>query len=211
MADPSPETFADLRFPYCGINLSVSFDQQDERPLPYNLKGMTTAEGVNVRAYEPATDRMRGASRPGISRYTPGTVAGPYFIQELNTIVDPTEAALLTAGDMGTVPNPAQPNGTGIGYVPPPPGGGYVPAGGDGFSLSRNVGGVNQSNAGNWGAGYQFLAGQFNAIGQTLSVPSATPNGSAVPADTLGCIAVIYNNGMTGTEYYIVAATWGPN
>lgn len=76
----------DLTFPTGGIDVSWGHDMQP---------GGTTAAGVNVRAFEARTQRTRGGSRPGLSRYIDATVAGTHLIQHLNIIVDPTTDALL--------------------------------------------------------------------------------------------------------------------
>src|SRR3954463_844347 len=68
--------------------------------------GGTTAAGVNVRAFEAQTQRVRGGSRPGLSRYIDATVAGTHLIQHLNVIVDPTTDALPDTFD----PDPPSPD-----------------------------------------------------------------------------------------------------
>lgn len=50
----------DITFPVQGTDVGDGFTQQ--RPD-------TTPRGVNVRSFDPSTDRMRGGSRPGIIRY----------------------------------------------------------------------------------------------------------------------------------------------
>lgn len=93
------ETFTDLRFPLCGIDLSRGFNQQMPRPMANGDYGGTTPVGVNVRAYEPGTQRARGGQRPGLAKYITGLVGSANLIQELNIVV-------------------------GVGYTPPGPGGG---------------------------------------------------------------------------------------
>lgn len=84
----------DLSFPLRGENLEWEFGDQP---------GLTTRLGKNVRAYEPSSDRARGGSRSGLSRFLLNQVpAGSHLIQHLEMIVDP-QAPLLglsfTAGD----------------------------------------------------------------------------------------------------------------
>lgn len=50
----------DIRFPERGMDLSDAFGSQPQA---------TTANGTNVRLYEPSTDRARGGSRPGLVRF----------------------------------------------------------------------------------------------------------------------------------------------
>lgn len=93
------ESFADLRFPLGGIDLSRGFNNQMPRPLQNGDYGGTTPQGQNVRGYEPGTQRARGGQRPGLLKYIPGLVGAASLIQELNVVV-------------------------GVGYTPPGPGGG---------------------------------------------------------------------------------------
>lgn len=50
----------ELLFPEKGIDNSVALQQQ---------RVGTTPVAVNVRLYEPSTDRARGGSRPGLVRF----------------------------------------------------------------------------------------------------------------------------------------------
>ncbi len=68
----------DMRFPIKGIDLSLAFSNQ--RPG-------TTPEGVNVRAYEPGTQRIRGGQRCGLSRYLASQPNGVTRYQELASLV----------------------------------------------------------------------------------------------------------------------------
>jgi hypothetical protein len=52
--------YIDVQFPLGGVDQSQAFDTQP---------GRTTPEAVNVRTFEPTTDRARGGSRPGIVKY----------------------------------------------------------------------------------------------------------------------------------------------
>ncbi len=54
-----PDVQAELLFPTGGIDVSTEFEMQAPG---------TTQMGQNVRAFEPTTLRMRGGSRPGLSR-----------------------------------------------------------------------------------------------------------------------------------------------
>lgn len=50
----------ELLFPAKGVDRSTSYE--DQRPG-------TTPVATNVRFYEPMTDRARGGSRPGLTRF----------------------------------------------------------------------------------------------------------------------------------------------
>lgn len=62
------ETYLDAHFPLAGLETSAVFDRQPTRNTRYG-PARTTAEAQNVRAFEAATDRARGGSRPGLSKY----------------------------------------------------------------------------------------------------------------------------------------------
>lgn len=92
-----------MMFPIAGLDLALGFGSQ--RPG-------TTREGVNVRTYDPAEDRKRGGSRPGLVRYINQTVGGAHLIQHLNYVVDPQAEALPWYDP--PFPNPDDPTGPGI-------------------------------------------------------------------------------------------------
>lgn len=81
------ESFADLRFPLGGIDLSRGFNNQLPRPLQNGDYGGTTPLGQNVRGYEPGTRRARGGQRPGLLKYIQGLCGSASLIQELNLVV----------------------------------------------------------------------------------------------------------------------------
>lgn len=81
------EQFADLGFPRAGIDLSRAFVKQMPRPMADGSYGNTTAVGLNVRTFEPTTNRSRGGQRAGLSRYIATQPAGMNVIQELFTLV----------------------------------------------------------------------------------------------------------------------------
>jgi hypothetical protein len=118
----------DLHFPSAGIDLSQAFAAQPNRPVAtaqypqqsstgtvssqfapnspvYSSQyARTTPYALNVRGFEAATQRLRGGSRPGLSKWLPQQVVGSRFIvQDLNVIVinNPTTPA-------GNVVQPSQ-------------------------------------------------------------------------------------------------------
>ena len=79
------ESINDRQFPTSGLDVSTALEEQREG---------TTPIGVNVRAFEPQTDRCRGGSRPGLFEYLPQLPTGAVQVQHLNFIVDPQADAL---------------------------------------------------------------------------------------------------------------------
>jgi hypothetical protein len=85
---PSGEKYRSLQFPKLGIDVSQpAFDQ---RPG-------TTPLGINVRAYDGLTDRLRGGSRFGLAPFLGAgstvQVSGTNRIQSLSSIVTASMAA----------------------------------------------------------------------------------------------------------------------
>jgi len=75
---PLKEQFLDLPFPAKGIDVSQGYGMQQQG---------TTASGVNVRTYEPSTQRARGGQRQGLSKYIGTQPNGSGLIQDLNLVV----------------------------------------------------------------------------------------------------------------------------
>lgn len=80
------EQLQDLLFPTNGLDLTAGFGAQ--RPG-------TTPVGINVRTFEPGTQRGRGGSRQGLTRYVLPQLPTAAKIQCLDYIVDPSATALL--------------------------------------------------------------------------------------------------------------------
>lgn len=81
---------ADLFFPISGLDVSVALEWQTPD---------TTPEGVNVRTFEPSTNRARGGQRWGLSKYIDEMLplsysSGSPAIQHLQLVVDPQAVAL---------------------------------------------------------------------------------------------------------------------
>jgi hypothetical protein len=80
--------FIDVRFPLAGLDLSMGFGKQPNRPT--GVRGeyrRTCAVANNVRGYEPETGRSRGGQRSGLSKYIPTQPTGEvWVIQELALI-----------------------------------------------------------------------------------------------------------------------------
>ncbi len=76
-------------FPLAGISLLKGFE--DQTPVPLGSEGEyghTARVGINVRSCEPATQRLRGGSRPGLSRYIADPVVRGWIIQALEAVVN---------------------------------------------------------------------------------------------------------------------------
>lgn len=81
------EQFVDLSFPLAGMDVSCPFSRQPPKQLGESFWSKTTPEGINVRAFDPITERARGGSRPGLVKYLPASPFADWLIQELNVIV----------------------------------------------------------------------------------------------------------------------------
>lgn len=97
-----PDEAQELPFPLAGVDVSCEVDRQTPR---------TTPLGVNVRACDPGTLRMRGAARAGLTKLVDETVSGAvgFPVQHLNVIVDPTVDALLTTFELWDAPGTGGP------------------------------------------------------------------------------------------------------
>lgn len=74
----SQDSFFDLSFPKAGLDLSGPFTLQ--RPN-------TSPAALNVRGFEAGTNRLRGGTRPGLSRYVNARVGSVgWIVQEVNQI-----------------------------------------------------------------------------------------------------------------------------
>lgn len=77
----------ELHFPKAGIDLARAFGDQRPREVQPGLWARSTPVGVNVRAFDPSTDRARGGSRSGLVKYlTQAVPPGGWIVQDLNTI-----------------------------------------------------------------------------------------------------------------------------
>lgn len=75
-------------FPVLGIDVSCEYGRQPS---------LTTPAGVNVRSYEPSSNRVRGGSREGLTRFIDEQVSGNFEIQHLTTIVTTSPVNLIAA------------------------------------------------------------------------------------------------------------------
>ena len=88
------ERLVTISFPAAGIDLSAAFCKQPNRPI--NAQGKyarTTVQAVNVVGYESQTERCRGGSRPGLSKYIPVPIVAGWIVQGLFTITIVSDSA----------------------------------------------------------------------------------------------------------------------
>lgn len=77
-----------VHFPKAGMNTVCPFARQPNRPVgPDQEHARTTPLGVNVRAFDTLSSRIRGGSRPGHEKLIATQINGDWIAQELNTIV----------------------------------------------------------------------------------------------------------------------------
>lgn len=91
---PTQQQDVPVDFPVRGLDLTQAFAGQ---------KPFTTRDAKNVRSIDPRTDRARGGSRPGLSRFCPDQINYnsarlPYSIQDIVQIVSGTPEAEAAAG-----------------------------------------------------------------------------------------------------------------
>lgn len=122
-----------LHFPFCGVDVSVAFCKQPNRPVQGKYS-RSTVLGINVRAFD-SQARMRGGSRPGLVKYIatrPGNVE--YITQEL--------AVLVTTGIADPGGGTVQPSQSGRLVLLVAVSGGNVytcPAGGTVWTVATNL------------------------------------------------------------------------
>lgn len=77
----------DMHFPKAGVEASCPAWKQPARNLGGDLGyARTTTRGVNVRGFDPLTRRLRGGSRPGLTKYVPAAVVSQWVVQHLDTL-----------------------------------------------------------------------------------------------------------------------------
>ncbi len=77
-----------IHFPYAGVDTSVAFSAQPNRPVYDKTYARTCVDAENVRAFDGMENRKRGGSRPGLARYIPALPDGTlvWIIQDLHAI-----------------------------------------------------------------------------------------------------------------------------
>lgn len=88
---PQGEANVDVTFPVLGVDVAHGIDVQPPQ---------TTILGVNVRAFEPSTNRARGGTRPMLVKFLAEQIPeGAVLIQHLNYVVDPAGTATFDLVD----------------------------------------------------------------------------------------------------------------
>lgn len=125
------ESFVDMHFPFKGIDVSTGYGMQQPS---------TAADGVNVRTFDPASQRARGGRRAGLVKYLPPRVGNlTSVIQELAVIVDPQAPGLGISFDdvpfppIGTIDDPSDGGRNLIGDGLP----GWIRDGGSGYHTPK--------------------------------------------------------------------------
>lgn len=98
MATPKPilpaEQFYDLSFPLAGINNMGAFSDAKPQQMPNGEFGRTAQDALNVRSFETQTQRGRGGSRPGLTKYIATPLVAGWIVQDLNSVVYTSAGAL---------------------------------------------------------------------------------------------------------------------
>lgn len=155
---PPPFTDVGAVFPSKGLERTCEFGRQPADTAP---------DGENVLSEESITSRVRGGSRPGLSKYINETVVGDFVVQHINVLVDPQATALRAeTSTPGGVPDPSTNNVT----MRNP--GRVVTSGGSGRVPNRNIpDGPGSGNAVEFVQVYREQPGVINAT-TTFTLPS---------------------------------------
>lgn len=81
------EALATLHFPLAGINVAAPLERSPSVQLSTGDYTKFTPLGVNVRGYTTATNRLRGGTRPGLSRYIPRPLDAGWIVQDINYVI----------------------------------------------------------------------------------------------------------------------------
>lgn len=88
----------DVHFPRAGLDLNAPFGRQPAREVAPGVWGRTCRVGVNVRSFDPRTNRLRGGSRSGVGKLIFARVGGLlWVVQAIDTVVTTSEAAMQTS------------------------------------------------------------------------------------------------------------------
>lgn len=191
---PAPDdNYLEMAFPVFGVDISTEFELQPKQ---------TTPVGLNVRGFEPTTQRSRGGNRPGIGKYIAATVNGPHLIQLLDIVIDPTEPALYAASDPYqdmpdpiSIDDPSTSNHSNRGAT-----GRRVRRGGNGGQPNRHYPSAEQGTA-NWFAGIVSGTAGSNYLVTLVggSIVTGIPLAGAGGID-IGTGVILVRRG--GTNYY---------
>lgn len=214
---PPPFTDVGAVFPSKGLERTCEFGRQPADTAP---------DGENVLSEESITSRVRGGSRPGLSKYINETVVGDFVVQHINVLVDPQAAALRAESSTpGGVPDPSTNNITmrnlgrvvisgGSGRVPnrnlptsPPPPLAEVPqpqrmAGARVFDSSGGAASITTQTCVAPFDG-PVTAGNWAVVGVVHSARSSGSVSLATPTDTLGTSYTLVRSVGVGLTPYM--------
>ena len=97
---PVKDNPVEFTFPFCGIDLSGPFDEQKAAQMQDESWGHTCASGINVRAYEGLTGKIRGGSRQFLKKYVAAPVVFNWVVQDLNVL---TKGGTMQGSSSGRV------------------------------------------------------------------------------------------------------------
>jgi hypothetical protein len=93
------EEFKSIHFPHAGIDMTARYEDQPNRPTIQGRYSRTTRQAMNCRSFEPATDRMRGGQRGGLTQYIPNPVGYlTQLVQQLGIVVEDSPMELNQSG-----------------------------------------------------------------------------------------------------------------
>lgn len=108
MATRSSAGYVDLHFPKAGLDVSGPLAKQPARPMGNKQYARTTPSGVNVRTFEPSSNRDRGGSRCGMVKYIPARIVDDaWVVQNLAVIanmgIDPPGGSSVQTSQSGRI------------------------------------------------------------------------------------------------------------
>lgn len=104
-----------LSFPFAGVDVSVAFCKQPNRPVQGKYS-RTTVFGANVRAFD-SQARMRGGSRPGLVKYIATRPGGIQYITQSLAVLVTTGGSPVQPSQSGRVVKLIAVSGGNVSYV----------------------------------------------------------------------------------------------
>lgn len=98
--------YSELPYPLGGVSVEMGYQHQD------NSQGVTCVDALNSRGYDPATNRLRGAQRCGLSKYVTGQLSGTHFIQCIDHLMTSAAQTASSGNSVRALLGVAVSNGT---------------------------------------------------------------------------------------------------
>jgi hypothetical protein len=132
------EQLVEMGFPVGGIDVSAAWCRQPSHQIMTNpagqaVMGPSTPTGQNVRGFDPSTNRLRGGSRGGVTKYIAQAVNPNFIVSDLALVVG-TGGTLVQFSNSGRVVTVVA---VSKGQVY------FAPAGATGWTLAGNATGSN--------------------------------------------------------------------